>query len=76
MKEVLEFVARHLVANPDAVEVEEVEGERGTVYRLRVDPEDMGKIIGRGGRTARAVRTLMRAAGAKAGIHATVEIVE
>jgi predicted RNA-binding protein YlqC (UPF0109 family) len=76
VKEVLEYVARSLVDNPDAVEVTEVPGERSTVYRLKVDREDMGKVIGRGGRNARAIRTVMKAAGHRAGTNAIVEIVE
>jgi predicted RNA-binding protein YlqC (UPF0109 family) len=64
------------VDNTDAVEVTAVQGERGLVLRLRVDPEDMGKVIGRGGRTARALRTMVRAAGTRAGLSAFVEIVE
>lgn len=76
MKDVLEWVARHLVDDPDAVEVTEVPGERATVYQLRVAQPDMGKVIGRSGRTARAIRTVMKAAGAKAGVNALVEIVE
>ena len=75
MKDVLEYVARHLVDDPDAVSVEEVEGQRTTVLQLTVAPEDRGKVIGRGGRTARALRTLMRATGVQFGSHAVVEIV-
>jgi hypothetical protein len=76
VKEVLEYVARHLVDNPDAVEVTEVKGERSTILQLRVDPEDMGKVIGKGGRTARALRSVMKAAGARSGVSTMVEIVE
>jgi uncharacterized protein len=76
VKEVLEWVARHLVDDPEAVEVTEIPGERATVYQLRVAQPDMGKVIGRGGRTARAIRTVMKAAGAQAEINAHVEIVE
>ena len=52
------------------------QGDRGLVLRLRVDPEDMGKVIGRSGRTARALRTMVRAAGTRNGVTAFVEIVE
>ena len=52
------------------------EDDRGTVLRLRVDPEDMGKVIGRGGRMARAIRTVVRAAGTRSGVSAYVDIVE
>lgn len=75
MKELVEFLARELVDEPDAVEVTESEDERGLLLQLRVAPEDMGKVIGRGGRTARAIRSVVRAAGARQGVHASVEIV-
>lgn len=71
MKELLEYLARELVDEPDEVRVEEAEDERGIVLTLRVGPDDMGKVIGRGGRTARAIRTVMKAAGMRAGIHHT-----
>jgi uncharacterized protein len=71
VKELLEYLARELVDDPDAVRVEEAEDERGIVLTLRVGPDDMGKVIGRGGRTARAIRTVMKAAGMRAGIHHT-----
>lgn len=76
MKELLEYVARELVDHPEAVEVTEIEDERGLLLRLKVDPEDMGKVIGRGGRTARAIRTVVKAAAVRSGVHAAVEIVE
>lgn len=76
MKELLEYLARELVDHPDAVEVTEVQDARGLLLRLKVDPEDMGKVIGRGGRTARAIRTVVKAAAVRAGVHAAVEIVE
>lgn len=76
MKELLEFLARELVDEPDAVEVTETQDERGLLLSLRVAPEDMGKVIGRGGRTARAIRSVVRAAGTRAGLHASVEIVD
>ena len=75
MREVLEFVARALVDDPEAVVVTEVEGEAGLVLRLEVDQADVGKVIGRQGRTARAIRDVVRAAGAKSGMIAQVEIV-
>ena len=75
MKELLEFIVRNLVDDPDAVRVEEVQGERGPVLRLTVAEDDVGKVIGRSGRTARAIRTVMRAAGAHLGADAHVEIV-
>lgn len=76
MKELLEYVARELVENPDAVEVTEIEDDRGLLLRLKVDPEDMGKVIGKGGRTARAIRAVVKAAAIRTGVHAAVEIVE
>lgn len=77
MKDLLDYLARELVDDPDAVQVEEAEDGRGVVFTLRVGPEDMGKVIGRGGRTARAIRMVMKAAGMRAGIHHTaVEIVD
>ena len=76
MKELLEYLAKELVDEPDAVEVTETEDERGLLLQLRVDPEDMGKVIGKGGRTARAIRTVVRAAGTRAGVRASVEIVD
>lgn len=76
MKEVLEHIARALVDNPDAVEVTETEGDRGVLLQLKVDPDDMGQVIGRGGRTARAIRAVVKAAAIKADAHVHVEIVD
>lgn len=76
MKEVLEYVARAIVDEPDAVEVSEVEGERSVILELRVAPNDMGKVIGKRGRTVRAIRSLVRAAGSREGLTPLVEIVE
>jgi predicted RNA-binding protein YlqC (UPF0109 family) len=77
MKDLLDFLARELVDDPDAVQVEQVDDERGVLLTLRVAQDDMGKVIGRGGRTARAIRIVMKAAGMRAGIHHTgVEIVD
>jgi predicted RNA-binding protein YlqC (UPF0109 family) len=76
VKEVLEYVARSLVDDPDAVEVTEVESNGGVLLRLKVAPDDMGKVIGRGGRMARSIRAVVRAAATKAGVQASVEIVE
>jgi 16S rRNA processing protein RimM len=72
--EVLEFLARSLVEAPDKVRVESVERDGGVTLRLFVDQPDMGKVIGRAGRTARALRTLMRAAGVRAGVGTHVEM--
>jgi uncharacterized protein len=76
MKDVLEYLAKHLVDDPEAVNVSEVEGEGTVTLRLTVAADDMGKVIGRGGRTARAIRDLVRAAGTKTGVSTFVEIVE
>ncbi len=75
MKEVLEYVAKALVARPDQVRVTALEGERSVILQLRVDPEDVGRIIGKNGRTVKAIRTLMQAAATRAGRNAIVEIV-
>jgi hypothetical protein len=75
VRELLEYLAREIVDEPDAVEVTETEDDRGLLLSLRVAPEDMGKVIGRGGRTARALRSVIRAAGTRKGVHAAVEIV-
>ena len=76
MSDVLEYLARSLVEHPDSVEVTAVDDDRGTILTLRVHPDDMGKVIGRGGRIARAIRTVVRAAGSREGIGTIVEIVE
>jgi predicted RNA-binding protein YlqC (UPF0109 family) len=76
VREVLEHIARSLVSHPESVVVTEERGEGSVVLRLTVAREDMGAVIGRGGRTARAIRDVVRAAGTRAGVVATVEIVE
>ena len=76
MKELVEVIARALVDRPDEVQVRAVEGSQVTVLELRVHPEDLGKVIGRQGRTAKAVRTLLMAAGVKVRKRFTLEIVE
>jgi predicted RNA-binding protein YlqC (UPF0109 family) len=76
VKEFVEFLVRALVDEPDKVEVKEVRGERSVVYEVRVAPSDTGKIIGRQGRIAKALRTLVKAASAKSGTKAVVEILE
>lgn len=76
VKEFIENIARHLVDNPDSVIVTEVEGEKTTVYELRVNTDDLGKVIGRKGQTAKAIRTLISAVAAKKGKRALLEILE
>ena len=76
MKELLEEIAKALVDNPEDVHVTEVEGEQTTVLELRVRSDDLGKVIGRQGRTARAIRTLLSAAGMKVQKRYVLEIIE
>jgi predicted RNA-binding protein YlqC (UPF0109 family) len=77
VRDVLEYLARELVDDPDAVQVEETEDDRGILLTLRVAEGDMGKVIGRGGRTARAIRAIVKATGIRQGIHHTgVEILD
>jgi predicted RNA-binding protein YlqC (UPF0109 family) len=73
---VLDYLARSIVEDPDAVEIEVEEGRRSVMLRLRVSPSDMGRVIGRRGRVAQAIRTVVRAAGAREGIDASVDIVD
>jgi predicted RNA-binding protein YlqC (UPF0109 family) len=76
MKELVEAIARALVDRPNEVQVKAVEGSQVTVLELRVHAEDLGKVIGRQGRTAKAIRTLLTAAGVKVRKRFTLEIVE
>ena len=76
MKDLVAAIARALVDHPDDVQVRAVDGEQVTVLELRVHPEDIGKVIGRQGRTAKAMRTLLGAAGMKAQKRYTLEILE
>lgn len=76
MKELLEFLARSLVDNPDEVRVEETETDDMMVLKLSVAKDDVGKVIGKQGRIARALRTVVRASAVKDGKQATVEIVD
>jgi predicted RNA-binding protein YlqC (UPF0109 family) len=76
MRELVESIAKALVDHPDDVKVKSVEGEQVTVLELRVHPEDLGKVIGRQGRTAKSIRTLLGAAGMKLRKRFTLEILE
>jgi predicted RNA-binding protein YlqC (UPF0109 family) len=76
VKDLLEFLARSLVDHPDQVRVEETESDDGVLLRLTVAKEDVGKVIGKQGRIARALRTVVKASAVKEGKQATVEIVD
>ena len=76
MAELLAHLARNLVDEPDAVEVEEVQREGVTILQLRVAKEDVGKVIGRQGRIARALRAIVRASGARSHNRVVLEIME
>ncbi|MDR1124504.1 MAG: KH domain-containing protein [Deltaproteobacteria bacterium] len=76
LKELVEFTAKSLVDSPSAVQVTEVEGEQTTVIELRVAKEDLGKVIGKQGRTARAIRTILSAAASKEKKRCVLEILE
>jgi predicted RNA-binding protein YlqC (UPF0109 family) len=76
MKDLIKYIAQALVDHPEAVEVSEVEGEQTSVIELRVAKDDVGKIIGKQGRTARAIRTILAAASAKVKKRSVFEIIE
>ena len=76
IKELVIFIARSLVDDPDRVEVREVEGEQTSVIELKVAKSDLGKVIGKQGRTARAMRTILSAASTKIRKRAVLEIIE
>lgn len=75
MKELLEYLAKALVDKPEEVEVSQVEGERSVILELRVASDDMGKVIGKQGRIAQALRTIVKAAAVKDGKRVMVEII-
>ena len=76
MKELVLYLAKNLVDNPGSVTVNEISGSQTVILELSVEPDDLGKIIGRQGRTAKALRTLVNAAGLKAGRKVVLEIVD
>lgn len=76
MKELIEHIAKALVDHPDQVRVTEIEGDRTSVIELAVAKEDLGKVIGKQGRTARAMRTILNAASTKLNKRAVLEIIE
>jgi predicted RNA-binding protein YlqC (UPF0109 family) len=76
VRELVEFLCRELVDDPDGVQVTESFDDRGALYRVTVSPGDMGKVIGRGGRTAKAIRTVVRATANRAGTSAYVDFAD
>lgn len=76
MKELVSYIVKAIVDNPDEVHIEEIEGGRTTVVELKVASEDMGKVIGKQGRTARAIRAILSASAAKNDKKAVLEILE
>ena len=76
MKEVLEIIAKALVDSPDEVSVNEVEGDQSVTLELRVADHDMGKVIGKQGRIAKAIRTVVKAAASREEKHVIVEIIQ
>lgn len=75
MKELVEYVAKALVDHPEEVEVIEIPGTTSVIIELRVSPEDMGRVIGKDGRVANAIRVLLRVMAAKEGKRVTLEII-
>ncbi|MBN2651668.1 MAG: KH domain-containing protein [Spirochaetales bacterium] len=75
-KELVEYVAKSLVDNPEAVEVHVIEGEKSTILELRVAADDIGKVIGKQGRIAKAIRTVLNAASTKSGKRVVLEILD
>ena len=76
MKELVAYLAKSLVNNPDEVEVSEIQGETAAILELRVAKEDLGRIIGKQGRTAKSIRTLLNAAASRTNRKVVLEIVE
>lgn len=75
MKELVEIIAKSLVDNPEEVQVNEISGEQSIILELKVAPEDMGKVIGKQGRIAKAIRTVVKAAAIKENMRVVVEII-
>jgi len=75
MKELVEYLARALVNNPDAVEVNEIQGDNGSVLELKVAKEDLGRVIGKQGRTAKSIRTIVNAVASRAERKVVLEII-
>jgi len=76
VQELVEFIAKSLVEHPEEIRVEQINKERETVYRLHVAPEDMGRIIGKQGKIAKAIRTVVKAAAIKSGERVYVDITD
>lgn len=76
MKELIEFIAKELVENPEEVRITEIDGERTIVFELRCNPDDVGKVIGKSGKTVGAIRTLLSTVAARQGRRAMLEVVE
>ncbi|MGB3478180.1 MAG: KH domain-containing protein [bacterium] len=76
MKELIEHIVKALVDNPDKVAVNEIDGEKSIIFELRVGEGDLGKVIGKEGRTAKAIRTIITAAAMKQGKRTVLEIIE
>lgn len=76
LKDLVEYIVKKLVDHPESVDVSEITGEQATIIELRVAPEDLGKVIGKEGRTARSLRTLVHAAATKDRRRAVLEILE
>lgn len=75
-KELVEYMVKSLVDNPDQVDLKEIEGEKSTILELRVTKEDIGKVIGKHGRIARAIRTIINASATKSGKRVVLEILD
>ncbi len=76
MRELVEVIAKALVDKPEAVEVREIQGEQSIILELKVDPDDMGKVIGKQGRIAKSIRTVVKAAATKENKRVIVEIIQ
>lgn len=76
MKELVEVLARALVDNPEQIEINEIEGDKSIIIELKVAEDDMGKVIGKKGRIAKAIRTVVKASAAREGKRVVVEIIQ
>ena len=75
-KDLVEYIVKSLVDDPSAVKVSVIEGEKSTILELRVAQDDIGKVIGKHGRIAKAIRTVLQAAAARGGRHTVLEILD